>query len=74
MSDDIYDKKMAVYDALNISRFREIRQVGRFDDLKNITLEQLTPHTITKIYHDLKKSMLPMSKLPFRRRSDKRNY
>jgi hypothetical protein len=55
---------MSVYDALSKSRFREIRQPARFEDLKNITLEQLTPHTIAKIYHDLKKSMLPMSKLP----------
>ena len=47
------------------SRFREIKQSAKFDDLKNITLEQLTPQKITKIYHDLKKkSMLPMSKLP----------
>ena len=62
---DIYDKKMSVYDALNKSRFREIRQSGRFYDLKNMTLEQLTPQKIAKIYHDLKKkSMLPMSKLP----------
>ncbi|HXX98070.1 MAG TPA: hypothetical protein VEL11_13245, partial [Candidatus Bathyarchaeia archaeon] len=55
-------KKMSVYDALSKSRFREIRQPGRFDDLKNVTLKQLTPQT--KIYHNLKKSMLPMSKLP----------
>ena len=61
---DIYDKKMSVYDALSKSKFREIRQRGRFDDLKNVTIEQLTPQTIAKIYHDLKKSMLPMSKLP----------
>ncbi|MGC1930599.1 MAG: hypothetical protein WA667_16645 [Candidatus Nitrosopolaris sp.] len=60
---DIYDKRMWVYDALSKSRFREIRQTGRFDDLKNLTLEQLTRQKITKIYHDLKKSMLPMSKL-----------
>jgi hypothetical protein len=60
---DIYDKKMVVYDALSKSQFREIRQTGRFDYLKNITLEQLTPQMITKISRDLKKSMLPMSKL-----------
>jgi hypothetical protein len=54
---------MSVYDALSKSRFREIRQSRRFDDLKDITIEQLTPQKITKIYHDLKKSMLPMSKL-----------
>jgi wobble nucleotide-excising tRNase len=59
---DIYDKKMSVYDPLSKSRFREIRQSGRFDDLKDITLEHLTRQKITKIYHDLKKSMLPMSK------------
>jgi hypothetical protein len=61
---DIYDKKMSVYDALSKSRFREIRQSGRFDDLKNITLVQLTSQKIAEIFHDLKKSMLPMSKLP----------
>ena len=54
---------MSVYDALNKSRFRELRQPGRFDYLKDITLEQLTPEITTKIYHDLKKSMLSMSKL-----------
>ena len=53
-----------LYDALNKSRIRELRQRGRFDYLKDITLEQLTPEITTKIYHDLKKkSMLPMSKL-----------
>ena len=60
---DIHDKKMSVYDALNKSGFKEIRQPSRFDHLKNITLEQLTTPETTKIYHDLKKSMLPMSKL-----------
>ncbi len=60
---DIYAQKMSVYDALNKSRFRELRQRGRFDYLKNITLEQLTPEITTKIYHDLNDSMLPMSKL-----------
>jgi hypothetical protein len=60
---DIYDKKMSVYDVLSKGRFREIRQSGRFDYLKNVTLEQLTPQRIAKIYHKLKKSMLPMSKL-----------
>lgn len=38
---DIYAQKMSVYDALNKSRFRELRQPGRFDYLKDITLEQL---------------------------------
>jgi hypothetical protein len=60
---DMYDKKMSVYSALNKSRFRELRQLSRFDHLKNIRLEQLTTQETTKIYHDLEKSMLPISKL-----------
>ena len=56
-------EKMSVYDVLNKSGFREIRQPVRFDYLKNTTLEQLTPEKNTKIYHDLNKSMHPMSKL-----------
>jgi hypothetical protein len=54
---------MSVYDALSKSGFREIKQPVRFDHLNNIRLEQLTQEKTTKIYHDLKKSMLPMSKL-----------
>ena len=61
---DIYNKKMSVYDVLSKSKFREIKQSAKFDDLKNIAIKQLTAQMNTKIYHDLKKSMLPMSKLP----------
>jgi hypothetical protein len=60
---DIHDKRMSVYDALSKSGFRELRQPVTFDRLKNIRLEQLTQEMTTKIYHDLKKSMLPMSEL-----------
>ena len=60
---DIYGKNMSVYDALNGSGFREINQPGRFDDLKNIKLEELTLHGVDQIHKRLKKSMLPMSKL-----------
>ena len=60
---DIHDKRMSVYDALSKSGFRELRQPVRFDHLKNIRLERLTQEMTTKIYHDLKKSMLPMSEL-----------
>src|SRR5215469_2964580 len=61
---DIHDKKMLVYDALSKSRFRELRQAGsRCDYMRNVTLEKLTPEITAKIYHDLNKSMLPMSKL-----------
>src|SRR5262249_20849115 len=60
---DIYAQKMSVYDALSKSRFRELRQPdSRFDYMKNVTLK-LTPEITAKIYHDLNKSMLPMSKL-----------
>jgi hypothetical protein len=45
------------------SGFREINQPGRFDDLKNIKLEELTLHGVDQIHKRLKKSMLPMSKL-----------
>ena len=60
---DIHDKRMSVYDALSKSGFRELRQPVRFDHLNNIRLEQLTTQETTKIYHDLNKSMFPMSEL-----------
>jgi 5S rRNA maturation endonuclease (ribonuclease M5) len=61
---DVYDKNKSVYDVLNNSEFRELRQVGRFEELKHITIEQLTASKAKEIYRRLKnKSMLAMSKL-----------
>ena len=60
---DLYDKNMSVYDALIRSEFREINQPGRFEDLKDITIAQLTTHKTNEIHSRLRKSMLPMSEL-----------
>jgi hypothetical protein len=60
---DIYAKNLSVYNALSRSDIREINQPGRFDDLKSITLEQLTLHKVNEIHKRLRKSMLAMSKL-----------
>lgn len=60
---DLYDKEMSIYDALVKSDFREINQPGRFEDLKDITIRQLTAKKTREIYKRLKKSMFPMSKL-----------
>lgn len=61
---DIFEKNISVYAAINRSRFREIHQHdGRFDDWKTVTLEQLTFSKVKKLHSALKKSMLPMSKL-----------
>ena len=45
------------------SEFREIKQQDRFNDLKNITIKQLTPLEIKTIHTRLRNSMLAMSKL-----------
>jgi hypothetical protein len=60
---DIYEKNISIYEALSRSGFREIRQQDRFDDFKNITIEQLTSHDVKTIHARLRNSMLPMSKL-----------
>jgi hypothetical protein len=41
----------------------EINQPGRFEDLKHITIEQLTPPYVNEIHKRLRKSMLAMSNL-----------
>lgn len=60
---DLYDKNMPVYNALTRSEFREINQPGRFEDLKDLTIEQLTTKSTNEIHKRLRKSMLPMSEL-----------
>jgi 5S rRNA maturation endonuclease (ribonuclease M5) len=61
---DIIPKTMSVYDAISKSGFREINQRdARFDNWKNITLEQITDTQVRKLHRQLRKSMLPMSKL-----------
>lgn len=71
---DLYDKDMSVYDVLLRSDFREVNQAGRFEDLKDITIGQLTAKKAKEIYNRLKKSMLPMSELstPYQYRKGKR--
>lgn len=71
---DLYDKNMSVYDALIRSEFREINQPGRFEDLKDITIAELTPKIINEIHKRLRKSMLPMSALstPYKHSKTKR--
>jgi hypothetical protein len=71
---DSYDKNMPVYDALVRSEFREINQPGRFEDLKGITIADLTPKKTNEIHKGLTKSMLPMSELstPYQHSKTKR--
>ena len=71
---DLYDKKMPIYNALTRSELREINQPGRFEDLKDITIEQLTTKKANEIHKRLRKSMLPMSELstPYQHRKTKR--
>jgi 5S rRNA maturation endonuclease (ribonuclease M5) len=61
---DIFDKNISVYNAINRSGFREIHQHdGRFDDWNSVMLEQLTFSRAKKLHSALRKSMLPVSKL-----------
>ena len=60
---DIYEKNISVFEALSRSEFREIRQQDRFNDLKNITIEQVTLREVKAIHTRLRNSMLAMSKL-----------
>ena len=60
---DLCDKKMPIYNALTRSELREINQPGRFEDLKDITIEQLKTQKANEIHKRLRKSMLPMSEL-----------
>jgi hypothetical protein len=72
---DLYDKEMSVYDALVKSDFREINQPPpRFEDLKDVTIGQLTAKQIREIYTRLKKSMLAMAELsvPYQAHKGKR--
>ena len=71
---DLYDKKMPIYNALTRSELREINQPGRFEDLKDITIEQLTTKKANEIHKRLRKSMLPMSELstPYQHSKTKR--
>lgn len=71
---DLYDKNMPIYNALTRSEFREINQRGRFEDLKDITIEQLTTKRVNEIHKRLRKSMLPMSELstPYQHSKTKR--
>jgi hypothetical protein len=48
---------------LSRSKFREIKQQDRFNDLKNITIEQLASREVKAIHSRLRSSMLAMSKL-----------
>ena len=71
---DLHDKEMSVYEALVKSDFREVNQPGRFEDLNDITIGQLTTKKARVIYNRLKKSMLPMGELstPYQSHKGKR--
>lgn len=60
---DAADKNITVYEALNQIGFRELNQPNRFNDLKEITLKELTPEQVKDIHERLLKSMGPMSRL-----------
>ena len=63
MLNDSVDKSLCVYDALKQIGFRELNQPNRFNDLKEVTLEDLTSENVKSIHNRLVKSMAPMSRL-----------
>ena len=60
---DIYEKNISIHEALSRSEFRELKQQDRYNDLKNITIEQVSSQEVKAIHTRLRNSMLAMSKL-----------
>ena len=60
---DIHDRSISVYKALKDSGFRELNQPDGFEDLKDITIADLTPKKTNEIHNRLRNSMLAMSEV-----------